>query len=53
MEKNVLIPPNKECAVNQAGKISVTIRVPESISESVQRQKINRIYDLLRPEESR
>ncbi|MCX4357564.1 MAG: hypothetical protein OSJ43_15330 [Oscillospiraceae bacterium] len=30
----------------------VTIKLPEHVSESIQREKINRLYDILKPKKS-
>lgn len=33
--------------------IKVTVHIPENLNETSRRQKINRIYDILKPELSR
>ena len=30
-------------------KVKVTIHIPDNISETVRQQKINRLYDILKP----
>lgn len=46
------ITPGTRCAVKDdiTQKISVTVHIPENMSETSRRQKINRIYDILRPD---
>lgn len=34
-------------------EIKVTVHIPENVNETSKRQKINRIYDILKPEVSR
>ena len=53
MNKQTHIPPvtNGYCAVKAEvpSKVKVVVRIPDHIPESVQRQKINQIYDILKP----
>lgn len=41
-----------KCAVKDdiTQGIRVTVRIPENMSETSRRQKINRIYDILKPD---
>lgn len=43
------------CAVKATmpREIPVTVRIPENMNEISKRQKINRIYDILKPKASR
>ncbi len=35
---------------NYPKEINVTIHIPDTVNENIKRQKINRIYDILKPD---
>lgn len=39
----------KNTNITSTTEIKVTVRIPSDVSESIKQQKINRLYDILKP----
>lgn len=40
---------NESSAIKETAEITVKVHVPDNISENIKQQKINRLYDILKP----
>ena len=48
---NVAVAENETDSAEKDFKVRVTIHIPDNVSESIKQQKINRLYDILKPKE--
>ena len=51
--EDILPDDRRSVKTEDPEKIKVRVHIPESVSETSRRRKINQIYDLLNPETSR
>ena len=49
MIKNTIINNTVETNSNDTSAFKVTIHIPDTVPDSVKQQKINKLYDILKP----
>lgn len=47
-----IVDSNELSAKNETAEIMVKVHVPDNISENIKQQKINHLYDILKPKDA-
>lgn len=49
---NTAVTDGETISAESKSEVKVTVHIPDDISEAVRQQKINRLYDLLKPKKN-